>query len=322
MPAVLKPKKLQPGDTIGIIAPSEPILDKRELDQAKLCLSQLGYNVKTGAHVLEAVGDYVAGSPGKRAKDFNWAFSDPEVDAVFVALGGMGASQILELINFENAASHPKIFAGYSDTTTLQIALLAKTGLVTFHGPHAMSLPEFKRSGYTLTNFWKALTADKEGMVIKPQSEEWHGLIEGEGKGVLVGGNISCFCNLLGTPWDPVVALSKIFGKTQKYLFFWEEADEQFSEVMRNLWQLRNTGFFQTISGMIVGKLTDVAEKDYQNFPHKKDLIREICQPFKFPILYGVDFGHDVPRATIPIGVEAFMDTKAKRLEILEPTVI
>lgn len=312
----LKAKRLELGDTIGIIAPSEPILDKRSLEKVKLRLEQLGYKVKTGKHILEAVGDYVAGTPEQRAEDFNWAFSDPEITAIFIAHGGMGDSQILEQIDFEKVKNHPKIFVGYSDTTTLQLALLAKTGLVTFHGPHAMSLPKFKLTGYTLTNLWKALTADKEGLIIKPQSEQWHSLVEGQAKGLLVGGNLSCFCKLLGTPWDPVPTLPN------NCLFFWEEVSEQFSEVMRNLWQMRNSGFFKKVSGMIVGKLTDIAEKDYQNFPHKKDLIREISKPFDFPILYGVDFGHDVPPATIPMGVEAFMDTKAKKLEILEPTVV
>ncbi len=318
---VLKAKALQKGDTVGIIAPSEPIINSKDLEKTKLYLERLGYKVKASPHLSEAVGDYVAGSAEHRAADFNWAFSDPEVAAVFVAVGGMGASQILEQIDFSQIKKTPKIFAGYSDATTLQLALLAGTGLVTFHGPNALSLPEYKITGYTLPSFWKALAATGSGMVIEPQSE-WQGLIAGSAEGILVGGNLSCFCKLLGTTWDPVKESPKIFGKTAKYLFFWEEANEHFSEVMRSLWQLRNSGFFQMISGMIVGKLTDIAEKDYNDFPHKKDLLREISRPFGFPILYGVDFGHDVPRATIPIGVNAAIDTKTKRFEILEPLVI
>ncbi len=320
MPAVIKPRSLALGDTIAIIAPSEPILKKHDLVKTQKCLEDLGYNVSLGKNVLEATGDYVAGEAKLRADDFNAAFADKAIAAIFVALGGMGASQLLGQIDFNVVKTNPKIFAGYSDATTLELAILAKTGLVTFHSPNAMSLPDYKKAGYTFGSFWKALGATKPGLFIEQQSE-WQGLVPGRAEGYLVGGNLSCFCKLLGTPWDPVAALPKIFGRTAKFLFFWEEANEHFSEVMRNLWQVRNSGFFANVSGMIVGKLTDIAEKDYQNFPLKKDLIKEISKPFGFPILYGVDFGHDVPRATIPIGVKALMNTKEMRLEILEPTV-
>lgn len=320
MPAVVKPKALQKGDTIAIIAPSEPILKVKDLEKTKLCLEKLGYHVETSENILAAVGDYVAGTSKERASDFNRAFSNPDVKAVFVALGGMGASQILEHIDFDTVKKNPKIFAGYSDATTLELAILAKTGLISFHGPNAMSLPDFNQTGYTFPSFWKALAATEKGMTIGPQSK-WSGLVEGAAEGTLLGGNLSCFCKLLGTPWDPIAAIPKIFGEKEKFLFFWEEANEHFSEVMRNLWQLRNSGFFAKISGMIVGKLTDIAEKDYSQFPNNKVLIKEISEPFGFPILYGVDFGHDVPRATIPIGVKAAMDSQKRNLEILEPLV-
>lgn len=320
MTGTVKPKALQKGDTIAIVAPSEPILKVEDLEKTRVCLEKLGYRVVTGKNILKAIGDYVAGTPEERAEDFNWAFGSDEVQAVFSAMGGMGASQVLELIDFTQIKKAPKVFLGYSDTTTLQLAMLGKTGLITFHGPHAMSLPDFKINGYTMTNLWHALTATKPGLVIEHQST-WHDLVPGSGEGYLIGGNLSCFAKLLGTPWDPVVAAPKVFGENAKFLFFWEEANEHFSEVMRNLWQIRNSGFFARISGMVVGKLTDIAEQDYENFPHKKDLIREISKPFSFPIIYGVDFGHDVPRATIPMGAKAAMDTKTMKLEVLEAVV-
>ena len=192
---------------------------------------------------------------------------------------------------------------------------------MTFHCPNAVRLPDIKESGYTLKNFWRALSSTSGKIVIEPQSV-WQEVVSGSAEGILFGGNISCLCRLLGTPWDPITALPGIFGKGAKYLFFWEEVAEQFSEILRNLWQIRNTGFFEHVSGMIVGKLTNVKETDYENFPPKKALIKEATERFGFPILYGVDFGHEVPQMTIPIGVKAFMDTKAKKLETLEPAVV
>ncbi len=323
MGKIVKPKALQKGDTVAIVAPSEPV-SKANLQSAAVLLEKLGYKVKPGENVLKALGDYVAGTPKERADDLNRAFSDPEVRAVLFAVGGMGASQILDQIDFENIKNNPKIFVGYSDATTLQLAILAKTGLLTFHGPNALSLPDFRPTGYTLSNFWKMLSLPQNEAgttVVEPQSV-WQEIRPGSAEGVLFGGNLSCVCKLLGTAWDPFAGLDHQFGPETKYLFFWEEDYEQFSEIMRNIWQIRNTGFFSKISGMIVGKLTAVSEVDYQNFPTKKELIKEVTEPFGFPILYGVDFGHEVPRTTIPIGVQAKMDTNTKKLEILEAAVI
>lgn len=320
MTKVIKPEALQKGDTVAVIAPSEPISKEKLADITKFFETR-GYKVKHGANVLQTLGDYAAGSPEQRAFDINAAFGDPEIKAIFTAVGGMVASQTLELIDFDLIKKNPKIFVGYSDATTLQMAILAKTGLVTYHGPNAASLPDFKSSGYTLTNLWKVLTVHGASGVVEPQST-WQEIRAGSAKGILFGGNLGCICKLLGTPYDPIAALDDIFGMDDKFIFFWEEVYEQFSEIMRNLWQIRNTGFFNRVSGMIVGKLTAVAEVDYEDFPTKKELIEQLTVAFNFPVLYGVDFGHEVPKATIPIGIKAGLDTKTKKIEILETEVI
>jgi muramoyltetrapeptide carboxypeptidase len=314
MVKVIKPQALKAGDTIALITPSEPVT-RVEVEKTARFLEKNGYKVKLGTHIYKAIGDYVAGMPAERANDFNWAFSDDEIRAVFTVVGGMGASQILDQIIFDLVIQNPKIFVGYSDTTTLQLAIFAKTGLITFYGPNASSLPDFRSGGYTMNNFWRMLTSKDDKILIKPQSV-WQEVRSGSAEGILFGGNLSCLCKLLGTRFDPLAGLD------QKYLLFWEEDYEQFSEIARNLWQLRNTGFLEKVAGMIIGKLTAVAEKDYQDFPPKKDLIRQVTETYDFPVLYGVDFGHEVPKATIPIGVKAFMDTKERKLEILEPGVI
>lgn len=320
MGKIIKPKALQKGDTIALVAPSEPITSL-ELQKITAFFERQGYKVKPGRNILMALGDYAAGTPAERAADINAAFADPEVKAVFVVVGGLAASQILEQVDFAAIKNNPKIFEGYSDATTLQLAILAKTGMVTYHGPNASSLPDFKSTGYTLTNLWKVLTIHGASGMVEPQSV-WQVIREGSATGVLFGGNLSCICKLLGTPWDPIAALPSIFGADEKFIFFWEEQYEQFSEIMRNLWQLRNTGFFDRVSAMIVGKLTAVKELDYENFPSKKDLIKQVTEPFDFPVFYGVDFGHEVPKATIPIGIRASIDTKARKIEILESEVV
>lgn len=319
MRGILRPKRLVSGDLVSVVAASEPITLKESTKIERFFLKN-GYKLKFPPNILKKVGDYVAGTPTERARDLNFVFSDPEIKALFMAVGGFGASQVLDQIDFKAICQNPKIFAGYSDATTLQLAILAKCQMVTFHSSNAVRLPEFKQASYSLKNLWGMLTTGEKNIVIEPLSF-WQEIVPGQAQGVLFGGNLSSLTKLLGTPWDPIAALPKIFGADQKYLFFWEEVSDQFSDIMRSLWQVRNSGFFSKVSGMIVGKLTDVAEKDYQDLPSKKTLFREIAEPFGFPIIYGVDLGHDVPQATVPIGVLAQMDTGKREITILESVV-
>jgi muramoyltetrapeptide carboxypeptidase len=316
----VKPRALSKGDTVGIVAPSEPIT-KQEQFSVERFFVKAGYKVKFGANILAARGDYAAGTAKQRAEDINAMFADSEVRAIFPAVGGLVASQVLPFLDFEMVCKNPKIFTGYSDATTLKVAMLAKCGLVTFHTPNAVFLPGRKIGGYTLSNLWKILTNNSDKVVIEPQSV-WREICPGEAEGVLFGGNLSCICKLLGTPYDPLAALERVFGAQTRYIFFWEEAYDQFSEIMRNFWQIKNTGFLAKVSGMLVGKLAAVKEVDYQNFPTKRELLLEATEEYRFPILYGVDFGHEVPQATVPVGVRAAMETKKFRLEILEPAVV
>ncbi|MCL4390109.1 MAG: LD-carboxypeptidase [Patescibacteria group bacterium] len=320
MAGIVKPKALEKGDVVAVVAPSEPILASEKAGMEAF-FRKFNHEIKFGANIMASVGDYSAGSARQRADDLNAAFADPNVKAVFSAVGGFVGSQELELLDFDAICKNPKIFAGYSDATTIQMALLVKCAMVTFHSPNAAFFPTRKITGYTVSCFWKMLTTTSGEEVIEPQSV-WQSMRDGAAQGVLFGGNLSCICKLLGTPWDPIAALDRVFGKDQKFIFFWEEGYDQFSEIMRNFWQIRNSGFLKRVAGMLVGKLTAVKELDYQNFPTKKELLLEATEPFGFPIIYGVDFGHEVPQATVPVGVVAGMDTKKMRLEILEPAVI
>lgn len=317
---MIKPKALTSGDTVSVVAPSEPIT-RGQRDAVGRFFEKFKYKVKFGENILAAKGDFAAGTAKQRADDLNKAFADTEVSGVFAAVGGTVASQILDQLDFDMICKNPKVLAGYSDTTTLQMAILAKCGMVSFHSPNAVFLPGRLLTGYTISNFWKVLTTKTGKITIEPQSP-WQQWREGTAEGILFGGNLTCICKLLGTPWDPIAALSKHFGKETRFIFFWEEVEEQFSTVMRNLWQIRNTGFLSSVAAMMIGKLNSVKEVDYQRFPTKRELVLDLVAPYNFPVIAGVDFGHEVPQMTIPIGVKAGIDSKKMKLEILEPAVV
>ena len=146
------PNKLKAGDEVRVIAPSRSMAILGE-DCKKLAterLEELGFKVTFGKHVMEADPDYFAASKEARVEDLNDAFRDPNVRAILTVIGGFNSNQILDYIDYEAIKNDPKIFCGFSDITALSNAIHAKTGVVTYSGPHFSSFGMLKGFEYTL----------------------------------------------------------------------------------------------------------------------------------------------------------------------------
>lgn len=141
----LLPPRLQYGDTIGIVAPSDPVTDINRdfgagIDQFEAgihFLEQQGFSVQLAPNVF-AVGNGYSASPQEKIEDIHTMFADPNIKAIICAQGGNNANTLLPYLNYEIIAANPKIFLGISDITALLNAIFAKTGLVTFHGNDVM----------------------------------------------------------------------------------------------------------------------------------------------------------------------------------------
>src|SRR5262245_5507898 len=133
-PAIAKPKRLSPGDTVMLVAPANATFNTVDLQIAKESLTALGFNVKVGAHLLDRHG-YLAGDDKGRAEDINKAFADKGIAAVHAIRGGWGSARLLPYLDFDTIRRNPKVLIGYSDVTALLLSIHAKAGLVTFHGP-------------------------------------------------------------------------------------------------------------------------------------------------------------------------------------------
>src|ERR1039457_1715389 len=157
---IIKPKKLNKRDVIGIISPSSPVSDKSKLDAGVGYFERMGYGVKVGKNVMKERG-YLAGTDEERVEDIHNMFLDEDVKLVICLRGGYGASRLLDRIDYDIIKNHPKIFCGYSDITVLQNAFFKKTGLVTFAGP--MAGVDFYKdiSEFTAANFWNTVTSSE-----------------------------------------------------------------------------------------------------------------------------------------------------------------
>lgn len=316
---IIKPPHIKIGDTIVFIAPSEPVVDQGSLNISKKRLQSLGYNVIYGKNIFRKHGGYMAGTDEERAADLNWAFANKKIKAIICATGGTIANRLLPLLDYQTIKNNPKIFMGYSDISTLALAIFAKTGLVTFHGPNAeVSLGLMNQ--YTQNSLLKAITETGAIGKLKPYSE-WRALKEGVAQGRLIGGNLATLNNLLGTSFAPNFKISPLFSR-QKTIFFWEEVGEEPDDIDQILMHYKLIGIFDKISAMIVGKLYNCKNVTYKKSLSIKEIILELTKNYFFPVLYNVDFGHTKTNLTLPIGIKARVTTKPVEIEILEAAVI
>jgi muramoyltetrapeptide carboxypeptidase len=183
---ILKPPRLLIGDTVGLIAPAG-IVDTQDVETAQRNIANLGLKVKLGKHLLDRYG-YLAGKDSDRAFDLNAMFADESVQAIIAMRGGWGCNRILPLINYTNIRSHPKILLGYSDITSLLLAINARSRIVTFHGPVATST----WNQFTLDYFGRILFTAEAVTMQNPSNGEvqFRAIAPGKAKGKLVGGNL------------------------------------------------------------------------------------------------------------------------------------
>jgi muramoyltetrapeptide carboxypeptidase len=306
---ILRPPKIKKGDIVGVISPSTPVVSKQELSRGMKILESLGFRPKLGPKALEVHASYQAGTREDRLSDLHAMFADDEVKAIFCTSGGYSAIQLLPDIDWDLIKKNPKVFVGYSDITTLLNPMYEKTGLVTFHGPMILGLnSETKGGKYTVRNLKDIVVKGDTGKL--PSYTEWKVLKPGKVEGTLIGGNLNVLLSLIGTPYEP---------KWDDKILFWEEVEETIEGIDNYLWRLRLAKVFKKIDGMVIGKVTNIysIEGDddkwsgLENPPVLEDVIVKATEGFNFPILYGVDFGHDVPSLTIPVGAKAKLDCPA-----------
>lgn len=312
-PGLLKPPRLRPGDTIGLLCPASAPATPERVQAGAAALAARGHPVKLGRHVLARHGAF-AGTDAQRAEDLNRMLNDPEVRMIVAVRGGYGCPRILADVDYDAVRRDPKIVVGYSDLTALQLALFARTGLVTFSGP--MAGVEFRQGPdpFTAEHFWRLVTDPAPpGALPNPDDEPRATLVDGVGEGPLLGGCLALLASCLGTPYLPdlrgaVLAL--------------EDIHEHLHRVDRLLTQLRHAGILGSLAGLALGHFTDCGPAEpSQPWLDLPAILDEVVRPAGVPTLTGLAYGHVPRKLTLPWGVRTRLDATARRLELLEGAV-
>lgn len=314
---IVKPPRIQPGDTIGLMIPSSANWDPMEIDILLEALGALGLKGKLGRHVHDRRG-YLAGRDEDRAADLNAMFRDPEVKAIHCIRGGWGAARLLPLVDFDAVARAPKALIGYSDITALLLALHARTGLVTFHGPNGAS--EWNRTNVDWLQrvVWKgeaptfANPKDAEETIV-PHQHRTRTITPGTARGRLLGGNLTVFTTILGSPYVP--------DFTDAILFL-EDVNEAPYRLDRMFVQLKLAGILDKVKGVVWGTCSRCDPGDGFGSLTIPDVLDDHVKPLGVPAYYGAMLGHISKQFTLPLGVDVELDADAGTIRMLEPAVV
>ncbi|NUQ26425.1 MAG: LD-carboxypeptidase [Saprospiraceae bacterium] len=310
-----KPARLKTGDLVGLITPGSYISDE-SLQKAVQNIENMGFRVKLSPHIREQRG-FIAGEDRQRLDDLHGMFADKEVAAVWCARGGYGCSRLLPAIDYKLIAQNPKVLIGYSDVTALLQAVFLQTGLVGFHGPVAAS--DF--TDYTKAQLTAVLIEGKAGHLIAPAEGNLAELnpayqpfliSPGIAGGPLMGGNLSLLAALAGTPYQADVA-----GK----LLFIEEVGEKPYRIDRMLTQLRQAWPLHRAAGIVLGIFEDCEPKADDLSLSLPDTLKDRLGDLGIPVAYGFSFGHISHQCTLPLGIQATMDTQHLTITLAEPAV-
>jgi muramoyltetrapeptide carboxypeptidase len=316
-PKLVRPKRLQPGDVIGLIDPASATWEPVDVAIVEESLAALGFKTKRGPNLLNRRG-YFAGTDEQRAADLNAMFADREVKAIQCVRGGWGSARLLPLLDWAALARSPKILLGYSDVTALLLSLHAKTGLVTFHGPVGVSpwnkfnVDWLRRvlidaQAVTFTNL-KEVGDD----ALTQTENRIQTITPGTARGKLLGGNLTVLTTIIGSGYLP---------EWDGCVLFIEDVQEAPYRIDRMLTQLRLAGILQKARAVIFGNCTKCDPGEGFGSLTITDVLRDHLAPLGVPAWRGAMIGHIERQFTLPVGVEVEVDATAGTIKMLEPAV-
>jgi muramoyltetrapeptide carboxypeptidase len=296
---MVRPHRLNAGDTIGIVAPAGPF-DRDLFEQGIAVIQSMGFATRTDPRIFSREG-YLAGTDASRAAQFNAMVADGEVQALMCARGGYGSLRMLEALDYDAIGSAGKALVGFSDITALHRAILLRSLLVTLHGPMVTTLARADEE--SRISWYRTLTEP-----VAPPIDLSHTRVlkSGRAEGVLTGGNLATLCHLTGT---------SLGAGFDGHILLLEDLGEAPYRIDRMLTQMKMAGLFAGLAGLVLGSFEDCGAAEEIDA-----LVLERFSDTSIPVVAGLGVGHGRTNRTVPLGVTVRLDTTAGEIRFLEPT--
>jgi len=273
---MIYPPFLNPGDTIGIVAPARKV-NRNELEFSIRWWEEKGFRVALGKHLFAAHHQY-AGTDEERAEDLQNMLDNSEIKAIFCARGGYGTLRIIDKLEFLSFRLEPKWICGFSDITVLHSHINKVLEIATIHAAMPYSMNE--NNLVNLEMLFQTLIGEHPIYKCKPHLQNRNGACNGQ----LTGGNLSLLYALSGSASD--------INTKQKILFI-EDVDEYLYHIDRMMLQLKRAGKLKNLAGLLVGNFTKVKDNEIAFGKTFEEIIREHCEEYNFPIAFNFPAGHD-----------------------------
>lgn len=299
------PPKLQPGDTVGIVAPSRKVTPA-QMDAALIVLASWGLTVKAGNNIFSGSHNYLAGTDDERREDFQSMVNDPQVKAIFCARGGYGSTRIIDDIDFSSLKQTPKWVIGFSDITAFHLRLLS-IGVASMHAtmPIFFGREEAQSSVETI----RKILFDGECIIGFPAATNNR---PGRCSGEVLGGNLSLLVDALNTPSEP---------QTDGKILVIEEVDEYYYKLDRMFTQLRRTGKLKELAGLVVGHMTDMKNSDLDFGETVFEIVMHAVRDYNYPVAFSFPSGHSNPNDAWIQGATAGLEVSIDGSTLTYPSI-
>ena len=297
------PPYLKKGDTIGIVCPAGYM----PVDKLQTCIAVLmewGYKVKAG-NTIGSQFNYFSGTDEQRLEDLQQMLDDDSVHAILCGRGGYGAGRIIDKLKFKKFKKNPKWLIGFSDITVLHSHIYNRFKIASLHSPMAAAFNDDEYKNEYVQSLKQALEGKKSKYVCAINAYNH----EGTATGKLVGGNLSLIAHLTGTKSD--------INTAEKILFI-EDVGEYIYNTDRMLYQLKRSGKFDKLAGLIIGGFTEAKDT---TIPFGKDIyevIYDVVKDYNYPICFQFPVGHSRENYALKIGVDYQLQVGKKKVTLQE----
>jgi muramoyltetrapeptide carboxypeptidase len=304
------PAKLKAGDEVRVVSPAVSLgfIPREQRDLAEERWEELGLRISYSPNG-EVLDRFDSSPVEARVSDLHGAFADPEVKGMLTTLGGYNSNQLLAHLDYDLIGANPKAFCGFSDITALATAIHARTGLVTYSGPHFTTLGMKRGVEYTINHFERCVVRD--GPLVVEPADHWSDdpwyldqdnrdlvpnpgyevLNEGEAEGRILGGNLGTLALLFGSSYMP--------GLEGTVLLLEDDEEIQPHHFDRTLQALIHQPGFEGVRGMVLGRFQRASNMDLETLKEMLDAKPELS---RMPMIANASFGHTTPAFTFPIG--------------------
>jgi len=296
------PPYLKKGDTIGLTCPAGYMAEKK----AQTCiavLQQWGFEVMVGKTLGSKSKNYFSAPDAQRRDELQAMLDDENINAILCGRGGYGVGRIIDQLDFTQFKKKPKWIIGFSDITVLHSHLFAKIKVASLHAPMAAAFNDGENK--FIKSLHDAIIGKKAKYSCPPHPFNRAGDVTAE----LVGGNLSLLAHLTGTPSDI---------NTKNKLLFIEDIGEYIYNVDRMLYQLKRSGKFKDLAGLVVGRFTDMHDTELPFGKKVYKLVKEITDEYDFPVCFDFPVSHEKENYALKVGVAYNLKTGKNKTLLTE----